>query len=1003
MAESMSAILGYNKVFILDKYFNELDKYWQNESLNQGFYSANLVLKVQPYLNYDNTNNDLIHLEAPITEDSLIKALHLRHSNYEYFTNVGPVLIALNPFNELQNPLTLDSVHHHDGIFPLYQVVAEAVKQQTETGYPQAIILSGIRGSGKTYSSMIILRQLFNLVGGGPQTDAFKHLSAAFTLLRSLGTAKTIENCESSRIGTFIEIQMTDKAIYRTKIHCYFLDQSRVVNTPINERNFHIFYQMLFGLTFNEKRKLYLENYSIYDFEYLNKSEEHFDHESQSQYINRFEAWQSSLSILGIPFMDVARIFAAILLLGNVKLENQLETDFNEFKNLDDLTEACLFKNEIHAVASLLGVSSALLLRGLTIRTTCSSNGQTIKSKRDFDSFQSTRDSLAKALYIRTVSTIIRRANSSKRQSSGCATLSSESNENLSQNQFETDSHNAPPSSIGSARGKSYRTIAVLNNAVKYSMEGFIGILDIFGFEHGEPSRLEQLCINLCAETMQHFYNTHIFKSSLESCRDEGIMPEFVIDYVDNVPCIDLISSLQTGLFSLIDHESFENGNAESLIQRQSSIHNCNDRYIELSKNVIYQNLIPNTKKLRKSFGIKHFYGDVIYDASDFIESNSDLLADDIVSVFHKSQCSFGFVTHLFGSELRLLKQRGSVPSGMKFRTIPSSYSDSNKSRSSTTFTQDFHNRLDNLLRTLVHARPHFVRCIKINDKEQQGYFDKFSVMKQIRALQVLETVNLMAEGLPHRMRFKTFIARYRILVQSNQLSKTDELTIENCKLILKVFSETREETNLNAAALTSWNIGRKHVFLSERARQELEVSRNNRRNYAAIMIQSLWRGHRIRKQWPYIYQMKILTKNSSILGKSDINARPRPQPIISTPPSFGSYYQIKKSSTAAIQCDYNLVRETCSLLGIDSNVAPLLPSNRSYTIFANNKYHFPQVRTLKMDYIDPMNNLKIQKGKKLIALGFSEYQRGSFNVEYKELNFDIPQQYLDRSPSTMM
>lgn len=74
---------------------------------------------------------------------------------------------------------------------------------------------------------------------------------------------------------------------------------------------------------------------------------------------------------------------------------------------------------------------------------------------------------------------------------------------------------------------------------------------------------------------------------------------------------------------------------------------------------------------------------------------------------------------------------------------------------------------------------------LKINDKEQQGYFDKFSVMKQIRALQVLETVNLMAEGLPHRMRFKTFIARYRILVQSNQLSKTDELTIENCKVIV--------------------------------------------------------------------------------------------------------------------------------------------------------------------------------------------------------------------------
>jgi hypothetical protein len=59
-----------------------------------------------------------------------------------------------------------------------------------------------------------------------------------------------------------------------------------------------------------------------------------------------------------------------------------------------------------------------------------------------------------------------------------------------------------------------------------------------------QPSQLEHLCINLCAETMQHFYNTHIFKSSIESCRDEGIHCEVEVDYVDNVPCIDLISSL---------------------------------------------------------------------------------------------------------------------------------------------------------------------------------------------------------------------------------------------------------------------------------------------------------------------------------------------------------------------------------------------------------------------------------------------------------------------------
>lgn len=64
-----------------------------------------------------------------------------------------------------------------------------------------------------------------------------------------------------------------------------------------------------------------------------------------------------------------------------------------------------------------------------------------------------------------------------------------------------------------------------------------------------------------------------------------------------------------------------------------------------------------------------------------------------------------------------------------------------------STLTQDFHTRLDNLLRSLVHARPHFVRCIKANSTETPDRFDRAVVMRQIRSLQVLETVNLMAGG----------------------------------------------------------------------------------------------------------------------------------------------------------------------------------------------------------------------------------------------------------------
>ncbi|MCP6508530.1 hypothetical protein NL478_27580, partial [Klebsiella pneumoniae] len=76
-------------------------------------------------------------------------------------------------------------------------------------------------------------------------------------------------------------------------------------------------------------------------------------------------------------------------------------------------------------------------------------------------------------------------------------------------NQAEVASQHA--STVGTAGSKSSKSMAALSNAVniaRHATDGSIGILDMFGFVEPKPSQLEHLCINLCAETMQHFYNT---------------------------------------------------------------------------------------------------------------------------------------------------------------------------------------------------------------------------------------------------------------------------------------------------------------------------------------------------------------------------------------------------------------------------------------------------------------------------------------------------------------
>jgi dachs len=73
--------------------------------------------------------------------------------------------------------------------------------------------------------------------------------------------------------------------------------------------------------------------------------------------------------VLGIPFLDVVRVLAAVLLLGNLQ--------FHENNGTCETHEA-----ELKAVSGLLGVTPASLLRGLTMRTH-NVRGQLVKSMCD--------------------------------------------------------------------------------------------------------------------------------------------------------------------------------------------------------------------------------------------------------------------------------------------------------------------------------------------------------------------------------------------------------------------------------------------------------------------------------------------------------------------------------------------------------------------------------------------------------------------------------------------
>lgn len=94
---------------------------------------------------------------------------------------------------------------------------------------------------------------------------------------------------------------------------------------------------MLAGLNDDERARLNLEGFSISNLKYLKDGDTRQDEQEDAA---RFQAWKACLGILGIPFIDVVRVLAAVLLLGNISfVDNQVsltEKSFQLDSNIND-------------------------------------------------------------------------------------------------------------------------------------------------------------------------------------------------------------------------------------------------------------------------------------------------------------------------------------------------------------------------------------------------------------------------------------------------------------------------------------------------------------------------------------------------------------------------------------------------------------------------------------------------------------------------------------------
>ncbi|QQP35413.1 Uncharacterized protein FKW44_023631, partial [Caligus rogercresseyi] len=227
-----------------------------------------------------------------------------------------------------------------------------------------------------------LLLQYLSAVNKSSSNLKTEQIIEASHLLESFGHAQTLRNSNSSRFGKFIQMYFKDGIISGAKFHDYLLEKNRIVSHNPEDRNFHIFYEMLAGLSMEQKEKFGLMTPDKYF--YLNQGQSSAI-DGKNDKVD-FENLISSFQVLGFSLDErdaIFKVLASILHLGNVYFHRK------HFRNGVEGVEMGSHV-EIKWAAHLLQLSANGLIQ---------STREPIIVPMNIDQALDVRDALSKALF----------------------------------------------------------------------------------------------------------------------------------------------------------------------------------------------------------------------------------------------------------------------------------------------------------------------------------------------------------------------------------------------------------------------------------------------------------------------------------------------------------------------------------------------------------------------------------------------------------------------------
>ncbi|KAK3508827.1 hypothetical protein QTP70_009605 [Hemibagrus guttatus] len=752
------------------------------------------------------TYDDLTKVN-PVTPSTVLKCLQARYSARVFYTHAGCTLVALNPFQPIPHLYSLDVMHeYHTASQPqdfkphIFIVAEEAYRNVQGQVEPvnQSLVVSGESGAGKTWTSRCLMKYYATVAASSRKCQHTverieRRVLDSNPIMEAFGNACTLRNNNSSRFGKYIQLQLnSSQLLVGASVQTYLLEKTRVAFQAPNERNFHIFYQMMKGAT--EEQRQEWEMPRDQKFTWLPNAEKTLEEDCFQETVETM----ISLGIDAHKRAQIFRILAGLLQLGNVNFSPAPES---EPCGLDQHSKGFLEKT-----AALLRVPAQELRECVSVRALRAGKQSALLKPCSQRECVVRRDCLAKVIYARLFDWLVGFINSSM---------------------YADDS--------------------------KWC--NFIGLLDVYGFECFLLNNLEQLCINYANEKLQQHFVAHYLKAQQEEYVSEGLQWSF-IRYQDNQRCLDLIEGNPTSIFSLLNEECRLNRASDAKQFRERLQNELSDNssmsWDKFSKQPHFIVAHYAGKVSYQIEGMMEKNKDPVPpELLSLLQKSEDPLLHSLFADSDTEGNSRGHSKVV--TVVSKFKKISARIKGKVYRTVVRAAMLYGLETVSLRKRQEseLENSLENLMKILHSTTPHYTRCIKPNPDCKPLTFKKEEVITQLEACGIVETIHISAAGFPIRVPYDNFIQRYGLITNTRLLAQGAENeaqialgpAVQNIlDAVLRTKSSAPNSTPNNNNVMV--HCGKTKVFLTHAMLELLEEQRYRVLCQKAFSIQCCWRRH---------------------------------------------------------------------------------------------------------------------------------------------------------------